>query len=250
MIEEKFAQGNSFLHQRDPRCKILAATIFAITVALLDSFTALYLSLAAAILLLLLAKLPAGDVCKRLLLINGFTLFLWLSLPLTYGGEAVYHLANLQLSKQGVLLAAVITIKTNTIVATIIALLATSSIADLGHSLEKLHFPKKLCFILLYSYRYVFVIYQEYCRLLRAAQLRSFTPGTNLHTYKTFAYLFGMTLVNSYNRSNRVHQAMLLRGFSGRLVSLQRYHFSTVDLFFLVSVIVVVITIIVINGRP
>lgn len=237
MIEEKFAHGTSFLHQRDPRCKIVAATLFAITVALLNSFPALYFGLAISVLLVITAQLPFKDVVLRLLFINGFTLFLWITLPLTYGGEEIFHLGNLRLSQQGALLAAMITLKTNIIVASIIALLATSTIAELGHSLEKLHFPRKLCFILLYTYRYVFVIYQEYMRLLRAAKLRSFTPGTNLHTYKTYAYLFGMTLVNSYNRSNRIHQAMLLRGFNGRLVSLQRYHCNPADLFFLSLII-------------
>ncbi len=247
MIEEKFAYGDSFLHRLDPRSKILAATFFAITVALLDAFAALYVSLAFSVILLILASLPFWEVCKRLLLVNGFTLFLWITLPLTYGGTQYFELGGLELSRQGIWLAAVITIKTNTIVAAIIALLATSTIAELGHSLERLRFPNKLCFILLYSYRYVFVIYHEYSRLLRAAKMRAFTPGTNLHTYKTYAYLVGITLVKSYNRSIRVYQAMLLRGFDGRLVSLRRYNFTATDFLFLSLTGVLIVAIIIFN---
>lgn len=229
MIEEQFAQGDSFLHRLDPRGKIVAVLCFTITVALLYSFSALLVALVFSLSLLAFARLPLVPVLKRLLLVNGFTLFLWISLPLTYGGGEHLHLGPLSLSKGGIILAALITLKTNTIIPAILGLLTTSTIAELGSALDRMHFPKKICFILLYGYRYVFVIHQEYNRLFRAARMRAFTPGTNMHTYRTFAYLFGMTLVKSYNRSHRVQQAMLLRGFNGTLVSLYSYRFQTID---------------------
>ena len=80
--------------------------------------------------------------------------------------------------------------------------------------------PTKLCLLLLFSYRYIFVIHQEYLRLVRAARLRCFKAGTNLHTYRTTGYLFGMTLVKSHHRAHRVRQAMVLRGFQGQFHSL------------------------------
>ena len=233
MIEELFAQGNSFLHRIDPRVKIIGAICYITTVALVNSYTSLICACLFSLALLMLAKLPVLAVCKRLLLVNGFTLFLWITLPLTYGGDHSYQFWFLTLSQEGIHLALRITLKTNTIILTIIALLTTSTIAHLGSALDRMRFPKKICFLLLYSYRYIFVIHQEYLRLLRAAKMRSFTPKTNLHTYKTYAYLFGMTLVKSYNRAQRVHQAMLLRGFNGRLVSLYRYDIGKTDVFFL-----------------
>jgi cobalt/nickel transport system permease protein len=232
-MEERFAQGGSFIHKRDPRGKIVIATLFITAVALAQSFVAVSAALFVAFVLVLLSRISLVSVFKRILLLNSFTLFLWVSLPLTFGGSDTISFASLSLSRDGVLLAALITLKTNSIVFSIIALLSTSTIADLGHALDKLLFPKKLCFILLFSYRYIFVIYQEYNRLLRAAKMRCFSPKTNIHTYRTFAYLYGMTLVNSYNRSQRVHQAMLLRGFNGQLKSLQRYTFTQIDIAFI-----------------
>lgn len=204
-----------------------------ITVALINSFTALICACFFSLAMLIFARLPILAVCKRILLVNGFTFFLWITLPLTYGGNHTYDTFFLPLSLEGIKLAALITLKTNSILLTIIALLTTSTIAHLGSALDRMHFPKKICFLLLYSYRYIFVIHQEYLRLLRAAKMRSFSPKTNMHTYKTYAYLFGMTLVKSYNRAQRVHQAMLLRGFNGRLVSLYRYDIGKTDVFFL-----------------
>jgi cobalt/nickel transport system permease protein len=233
VIEELFAQGSSFLHRLDPRVKIIGAICFITTIALVNSFAALGCACLFSFTMLIIARLPWRAVSKRMLLVNGFTLFLWITLPLTYDGEHSYRLWYLTLSQEGIDLATRITLKTNTIILIIIALLTTSTVAQLGSALDRMHFPKKICFLLLYSYRYIFVIHQEYLRLLRAARMRSFSPKTNLHTYKSFAYLFGMTLVKSYNRAQRVHQAMLLRGFNGRLISLHRYEIGKADMLFL-----------------
>jgi cobalt/nickel transport system permease protein len=59
-------------------------------------------------------------------------------------------------------------------------------------------------------------------------------PATNIHTYRTYGYLFGMTLVRSWNRAIRVHQAMLLRGFNGRLIPLAQQTVGRNDIFFLI----------------
>jgi cobalt/nickel transport system permease protein len=234
MMEERFAQGNSLLHRRDPKVKVIVAATFITVVAISNSFMVVTMALTLASALTLLSRLEAVAVLKRLLAANTFTIFLWLTLPLTYGGVEVAKLGPLQLSVEGICLAALITIKTNTIVLALLALLATSRIAGLGHALEGLHLPKRLCFLLLFSYRYIFVIYQEYRKLTRAAQLRCFVPATNIHTYRTYGYLFGMTLVRSWNRASRVHQAMLLRGFNGRLIPLAQQTVGRNDIFFLI----------------
>ncbi len=191
------------------------------------------MALVVAFILQTLARLPPRAVAKRLLAVNSFTFFLWLTLPLTYGGQEFTSLGSLSLSIEGLRLASLITLKTNTIVLSLIALLGTSTVANLGHALEGLYLPKRLCFLLLFSYRYVFVIYQEYQKLSRAAAMRCFVPATNLHTYRTVGYLFGMTLVKSWNRASRIHQAMLLRGFNGKLIPLDRHTVNKADYLFL-----------------
>lgn len=229
MLEEHFAQGNSFLHKRDARAKILAALCFSITVAVLSSPEALLLALLFALLLLILGQIPPSRFLTRLALINSFTLFLWLTLPLTYGGNQVIVWNLFSLSSDGIHVAFLITLKTNAILISLIALLATSLISDIGYALSTFPVPQKLVFILLYSYRYIFIIEQEYRRLYRAAKIRAFTPKTDIHTYRTYAYLFGMTLVKSSKRAESIHQAMVLRGFTGQLHFLSHFSFSLSD---------------------
>ena len=234
MMEETFARGDSLLHNRSPRVKLVACASLLAVVAISNSFQAIGFALGAALILLFVSGLSLRSVGKRLFIANSFTLFLWVSLPLTYSGGDHIQLGSLVLSGQGVQLASLITLKTNTIILLIILLLGTSTVAELGHSLQSLGIPEKLCFLLLFSYRYIFVIHQEYKRLKRAATIRCFSPTTNLHTYRTYGYLFGMTLVHSVNRSQRIYQAMQLRGFNGKLIPLTQREPRRGDTLFLI----------------
>jgi cobalt/nickel transport system permease protein len=240
MMDEHFTKGHSLLHTTAPKVKIVVAVFFVAVIALSSDYLVIAAGLAASIILLLLARLQSGPIIKRLLAANSFTLFIWLTIPLTYGGESLGTLGPLAISQEGCHLAALITLRTNAIVLSLIALLATSPIASIGHALEGLRVSPMFCFLLLFSYRYIFVIYQEYQKLTRAARMRSFVPSTSLHTYRTYGYLFGMTLVKSWNRASNIRKAMVLRGFNGRIIPLQHYTIVRKDIYFLVCSLVTI----------
>lgn len=233
MFFEQFSLGTSTLHQLDPRVKLVSAVVTAIVFALCQEILTAVIGIFGGLVLVLWAGLDLAAVAKRLLVVNGFIVFLWFTLPLTYPGEAAFFWGPIEISLAGIRLAALLTCKANALVLIFIALLATSSITELGLGLERLGCPAKLRLLLLFSYRYIFVIFGEYQRLARAAKLRSFTFGTNLHTYRTVGYLFGMTLVKSWHRADRVREAMLLRGFNGHFHSLQELRLNPRDLIFL-----------------
>lgn len=248
MTFEGFSQGDSLLHRIDTRVKLVGTCALTLVIALCHSLYTGLAGMLVGLILLLLSRLGLGQILGRLLVVNSFIAFLWLTLPLTYPGDPV-KLGPMHLSRQGIELATLITIKANAIILVFITLLATATVAELGHGLERLRLPNKLCLLLLFSYRYIFVISQEYQRLARAARLRCFQPGTNLHTYRTYGHLFGMTLVKSWNRAERVGQAMMLRGFHGRFYSLDARVMSRVDIIFLVTILTTVIGLVVIEIR-
>jgi cobalt/nickel transport system permease protein len=223
MIEEPFADGNSVIHKIDPRYRVVAATLLSIAIALASGLTALATALAMAGLILAAARLNLRRVLGRLAVVAGFLLLLWLVLPITQRGSPLVAIGPVTLSREGVLLATQITLKSFSILALLIALVATMSVAALGNALNSLGVPGKLTQLLMVSYRYIFVIEQEYQRLVRAAKIRGFQPGTNLHTYRTYAYLAGMLFVRASMRAQRVYHAMLCRGFHGRHIPLQTF---------------------------
>lgn len=220
MIQEPFASGDSAIHQLSPTLRVIAAAAYSFLVALAHGLPTLAVALVFSLLMVLFARLPLGKVLQRFTVVLGFLLLIWAILPWTYKGEILYQFGPLALSRPGVLLCLEISLKSIAILLAMIALVSTMTTARLGHALNRLHLPDKLVYLILITYRYIFVIEQEYQRLMRAVRIRNFSPGTNLHTYRTYAWLLGMLFVRSAERAKRVHQAMVCRGFSGKFYSL------------------------------
>ena len=243
MISEPFASGNSIIHKLDPRIRVIVATVYCFVVAFSNQFPVLLIAVGISSALIISAGLGIKAVGKRLLIVNGLILLLWVVVPLTHGGQPLFQIGPFSLSRAGIMLAARITLKSNAILLSMIALIATMKLATLGYALKQLTVPQKIIQLLLMNYRYIFVLEQEYQRLIRAAKIRGFQPKTNLHTYRTYAYVVGMLLVRATSRAQRVHQAMLCRGFKGTFYSLQEFKAGTAGLIFsgLMTAIIVVL---------
>jgi len=219
-MQEPFASGTSSLHMLDPRAKLVAAAVYSIVVAVIGDFLALVVALVFAAVLLSLARLDAGRLLRRLVVVNAFIAFLWLFLPWSVSGEALAKWGPITVTREGVLLAIRLTLRCNAIVCACIALLGTSRIVDVAHALRALRVPKKLVVVLFFCVRYIDVIHAERRRLMDAMRIRGFRPRTNAHTYHTYANLVGLLLVRSHDRAARIYEAMLCRGFDGTFRSL------------------------------
>ncbi len=241
MINEPFASGHSLLHHTDPRIRLIVAVLFSFTVALCFNFSALLVAFCVAVMLVALARLNSAALFKRLVLVNGFVLLIWLFLPWTYSGDTLFSIKGLDISRQGVILAAILTIKCNVLLVLLITLVSTMSFVTLGHALHKLRVPDKFIALFVLTYRYIFVIEQEYEKLIRAVKIRGFKPRTTLHTYKTYAYIVGMLFVRAIERAERVYFAMRCRGYSGRFYSLAEFRSSPGSLIFLLVMSAVII---------
>jgi cobalt/nickel transport system permease protein len=237
---EEFANNDSFIHRLDPRGKLIIVFLFSIVVAAANQFQVLLGSLTLGLLIVLTAKVPAGELIKRLIPVNMLILFLWLFLPFTFGGEPLFFVGSLAVTREGVFYATRISIKSNAMMLMLIALVASTPIFSIGHAMHQLKIPKKIVHLFFFTYRYIHAIYREYLRLKNSIKIRGFIPKTDLHTYKTFAYLVGMLLVRSFDRAHRVHNAMLCRGFRGNLYSLKKFSFKTNDIVSIIFMIAMI----------
>ncbi len=236
-LSEPFAYGESFMHRLDPRIKLVSGVLVTLPTAVASNCSPACLALVLACILVLMAKLDPKKILARLLVINGFIAFLWLFLPFSTPGTEVWSMGPFSATAEGIRLSTLITIKSNAIAIALMALVATIPVQTLGRAMQELRIPDKLCNLLLFSYRYIFVIEREYQRLTTAQRARGFRPGTNMHTYKTYAYLVGMLLVKSWDRAERVYQAMLCRGFRNKFYSLTEFACTTRDWTFLAAAI-------------
>jgi cobalt/nickel transport system permease protein len=236
MLEEGFASGDSPIHRLDPRVRIVVAAGFSLVVATADRFLAVIPSLLLAACLVVVSKLPLKKVGFRLLIVNTLIALLWFFLPFTLEGEPLFKIGPLIGTREGICYVTVITLKSNAIVLALMALVATMSVFTVGRAMRHLRVPSKVTQLFFFTYRYIHVIHREYKRLANALKIRGFQPGTNMHTYRTYAYLVGMLLVKSHDRAERVRAAMLCRGYRGKFYDLSEFALKPYDLLFLVSV--------------
>ncbi|MCC8193425.1 MAG: cobalt ECF transporter T component CbiQ [Deltaproteobacteria bacterium] len=200
----------------DPRTLLVAAMGAAVCLSSLKCAVPACAGLALAVALAAASGPPLVPLLRRLAAANFFIAFLWVTVPLTMPGETLTSLGPLAVSREGVALAASVTVKCNAIVLCFLALTANLDAPIIGCSLERLGIPAKLVFLFLFTCRYIHVIGEEWRTLQTAARLRGFLPATTAHTYRTIGNMLGLTIINSIDRSQRIYEAMLLRGFQGR----------------------------------
>lgn len=232
MFEEPFAEGDSFIHRMDPRARLVTVAIFSLCAAVLRSVEAASVALVLGGLLAGLARPDLRALLRRLAAVNFFVAFLWIFLPFSVLGPALWSVGPFAATIGGLRLALLVTLKSNAILLAFLSLAATCGAATLGHAMYRLHVPPKLAFLFLFTYRFIQITAEEYENLRTAARLRGFRPRSDTHTYRTLAAFLGMVLVNSFERAERVRQAMLLRGFEGRFVSLREFALHRADLAF------------------
>jgi len=224
VAEQGFAtwSGQALAHQPswvdaiDARVRIVCAGLFAIVVVSSVKFLPVLVGLFCALGFVKIAKLDLKSSLRRVIAMDFFMLMLICVLPFTTPGDPMFHLFGFAASWQGLQHALLITAKANAVLLMLFSLVATLSANTFGHALAQLSVPDKLVHLLLFMVRYLDVIGQEYKKMRRAMQARAFVMGFNRHTWKSIGYLFGMLLIRSVERAERILAAMKCRGFCGR----------------------------------
>lgn len=250
MFEEPFAHGASFLHRLDPRVRLGIMALAAVCLAVLRSAEGACAGLVLAGVLLAVGRPPWGWVTQRVCAVNIFILFLWLTVPFFGGGENLPVWGPVAVSRAGVALSTLVTLKANAMLFLFLALAASMDSPTFGHALARLRVPAKLVFLFLFTYRYVHVIADEWGRLWTAARLRGFSPRTDRHSYRTIGNLLGMVFVGSFDRAARVYEAMLLRGFSGRFQSVTSFRARPRDLAFALAALLCLTALLIVDFYP
>lgn len=237
---ERYQGRQSLVHALDPRVKVVVTLLFIVGNALLPDGAWLAFGGAWGLLLLVgwLGQIPVGYTFKRAFIVLPFALAA-VTLLFTLPGRALasWQIGSytLTLSDAGLLRFVSIVIRSWLSVQMAILLTATTRMPDLLHALSHLRVPAILVAIIAFMYRYLFVLADEATRLLRARQARSgqltlaVGGGSVVWRAKVAGHMVGQLLVRSLDRSDRVYEAMLARGYDGRLLTLNPHQMKGRD---------------------
>lgn len=211
--------GDTVLHRMRPQCKLVAAVAFVFVVVATPREQLWAYAVYAATLsaLVALARLRPGLVLRRLMIEVPFVAFA-LFLPFVAGGEQIGS-GWYAVSVDGLWGAWNILAKGTLGVATSVVLTATTTLPDILRGLERLRAPRAFTSIASFMIRYVEVIAGEMHRMKVARASRGHDPRW-LWQARAIAHSAGALFVRSYERGERVHLAMVSRGYTGSLPTL------------------------------
>ncbi len=208
--------GHSPIHRAAPHHKILGLLVFVVVVvATPREWFAAY----AGYLLLVFAVVrfsgvPLTYILKRLVVEVPFVVFAVL-MPFIAHGPRV-DVLGLSLSQAGLLAGWGLLAKGTLGVLASLTLAATTEPRDILVGLERLRMPAQLVQIMGFMIRYLDVVTDEMRRMRVARESRGFSARNPRH-WPIVARSAGALFIRSYERGERVHLAMVSRGYTGTL---------------------------------
>lgn len=225
---DRARQGGAWIAQElDPRIKVVVALLFILAVSLtpFGAFAPYALLLALVWAAAAAAGVEPGYLLKRSFIAVPFALAA-VTLPFTVPGETVAVIpafGGLAVSAEGLVRFASILVRSWISVQMAILLMAVTSFPALLAALTALRVPRPLIAIISFMYRYLFVLSEEALRLRRARAARSGarpglrSGGTLLWRGKVAGQMVGSLMLRSLERSERIYNAMLARGYAGQV---------------------------------
>ncbi|MFC1641821.1 cobalt ECF transporter T component CbiQ [Myxococcota bacterium] len=217
----------------DARAKVLVTFGFLGTLA---SYGRYEIAQPLPLLVLLAAGMALGDVpwrivLTRLAIASPFAVFVGIWSPL-FEPRSMLHIGPVVLSAGWVSFLSIIE-RFVFAVAAVLLLIATTGFDAVATAAGRLGVPRVLVTQLLLLYRYAFLLGAEASRLLRAHALRA--PAHPRPTLRTMRSLLGELLIRSLTRAERIHVAMLCRGFDGEIRRDSQMHFGFRDAAFILG---------------
>lgn len=208
--------GHSPIHRFPAHRKVLVLLVFMLVVVATPKqwFWAFGVHLALIATVIAVSRVPATYLLKRMVVEVPFVFFAIL-LPFVATGPRT-EVLGMSVSEAGLLAAWGLLVKGTLGVLASLTLAATTEPQALLAGLERLRLPQQLVQIMSFMVRYLDVVTGEMQRMKVARESRGFTARNPRH-WPVIAKSAGALFIRSYERGERVHLAMLSRGYTGRM---------------------------------
>ncbi len=208
--------AHSALHRAQPHHKLLVLIGFMlVVVATPKTWYPVFGGYAVLLLVaVVVSRVPFGYLAKRMVIELPFVLFAVL-IPFIALGPKV-DVLGISVSEPGLLAAWGLLVKGTLGVLASLLLAATTEPVEVLDGLRRLKAPDLIVSIMGFMIRYLDVVSAELSRMLTALRSRGCDPRSPRH-WPTLARSLGSLFIRSYERGERVHLAMLARGYTGQM---------------------------------
>lgn len=211
-ILDDLARKETVIHKLHPLVKLLTTVSYLTVVVSFGKYDIggllpflLYPSMVFA-----LAEIPLKPIFMRILLVSPFIIGIGVLNP--FFDDQSFYLGGTEISRGWVTFLSLL-IRSGLTVTAALLLIATTGMDRLGGALRMLRIPRIFVLQLLLTYRYISVLMEEVARTLRAYSLRA--PQQKGVHRSAWGSLAGQLILRTFDRAQRIYEAMCLRGFTG-----------------------------------
>ncbi len=213
---EPTSQPRTFWHALTPQTRLACTVIYVFAIVLTpngrwETWGIYSLGILG---LIVLSRVALRPLLARLAVEFAFVGVVLLGTLWRREGEVVWSWGVLQVTDMGLMVLGSVTIKVILSLSLLNLLILTTSIPSLFQALQALRMPLLMVAIMTSMYRYLQVLIDEFTSMRRAALSRNLML-TNAATRRVIGNMMGSLFIRTYERGERIYQAMLARGYHG-----------------------------------
>lgn len=165
-------------------------------------------------LIILLSRVRLSVLLQRVVVEFVFIGVVILGTLFRDGGQILFQWGWIRITTEGLTVLGSVSLKAFLSLSILNTLILTTPVPALLHALAALRMPPLLVAILASMYRYIAVLIDEFNSMQKAARSRNLM-GNPKRQRVIIGNMFGSLFIRTYERGERVHQAMLARGYQG-----------------------------------
>ncbi|MGQ3686398.1 MAG: cobalt ECF transporter T component CbiQ [Candidatus Loosdrechtia sp.] len=217
-FSDTYARRDNWLTRIDVRIKLLyIASLLLINLLAKNRGIPLFF-LFVSLFLLLSIRIPVVLILRRMVIPILFATLLLLIKGLHEGNDEWISFSvvgyNFVLKEEGLRNGLHIFSKVLGGISLVILLSFTMTISQLCAGLKWFHIPDTITELLAFIYRYIFLLLDE-VSTIRVAQKSRLGHTSWQKTIRSYGMLGGMLLIRAFERAERIHEAMRVRGYEG-----------------------------------
>ena len=225
-VLDQHAHLNSPIHRWDPRFKLVGFLVLIFAFSFISELTLLPVLALITLAIFFFSKIPGSFILNRLRYPSFFLFVVVIILPFISGSDVVASAGPIDINREGLEAALLISVRFFSILTLGLILFATAPLLTSIKAMRSLGLPAILADMTLLTFRYLFEIGNYLHQMETALRLRGFNARRfSRRGFSTLAWLGGSILVRSYERSEWIYQAMIMRGY-GQNSNLAQHDFK------------------------
>ena len=214
LIIDRYAYLNSSIHRWQQKYKLVGLISLIFAFSFVQKIILLPIIVAITAIIFYLSNLPLSFLLSRLRYPGWFILAVVILLPFVAGDTVIFKWGWLSLKQEGCWASILISVRFFCILTISLVLFGTAPFLRSIKAMRSLGLPQVIVDMTLLAYRYLEELGNMLKTMQRAIRLRGFKyQQFSCRNLRILAQLTGSLLVRSYERSTRVYQAMILRGY-------------------------------------